>query len=39
LKWAVTACGGGKPALPDHLWTELELTDERRFQGGVVQVG
>jgi dihydrofolate reductase len=31
--------GGGKPALPDHLWTELELIDERRFQGGVVQVG
>jgi len=31
--------GGGKPALPDHVWTELELIDERRFQGGVVHVG
>jgi dihydrofolate reductase len=31
--------GGGKPALPDHVWTELELVDERRFQSGVVQVG
>jgi dihydrofolate reductase len=31
--------GGGKPALPDHVGTELELIDERRFQGGVVQVG
>lgn len=30
--------GGGKPALPDHVWTELELIDERRFQGGVVHV-
>lgn len=31
--------GGGKPALPDGVWTELELIDERRFQGGVVHVG
>jgi dihydrofolate reductase len=31
--------GGGKRALPDHVWTELELIDERRFQGGVVHVG
>jgi dihydrofolate reductase len=31
--------GGGKPALPDHVWTELELIGERRFQGGVVHVG
>ena len=31
--------GGGKPALPDHVWSELELIDERRFQGGVVHVG
>jgi dihydrofolate reductase len=30
--------GGGKPALPDRVWTELELIDERRFQGGVVHV-
>ncbi|MDX6699641.1 MAG: hypothetical protein QOE65_3038 [Solirubrobacteraceae bacterium] len=28
--------GGGKPALPDHVWTGLELIDERRFQCGVV---
>jgi dihydrofolate reductase len=31
--------GGGKPALPAHVWAELELIDERRFQGGVVHVG
>jgi dihydrofolate reductase len=31
--------GGGKPALPDHVWTELELIDERRFHVGVVHVG
>jgi len=31
--------GGGKPALPGHVWTELELIDERRFLGGVVHVG
>jgi dihydrofolate reductase len=31
--------GGGKSALPDHVWTDLELIDERRFQGGVVHVG
>ena len=31
--------GRGKPALPDHVWTELELIDERRFRGGVVHVG
>jgi dihydrofolate reductase len=31
--------GGGKAALPNHVWTELELIDERRFQGGVVHVG
>jgi dihydrofolate reductase len=30
--------GGGKRALPDHVWTELELIDERRFRGGVVHV-
>jgi dihydrofolate reductase len=30
--------GGGKPALPDHVRTELELIDERRFQGGVLHV-
>jgi dihydrofolate reductase len=31
--------GGGKPALPDRVGTELELIGERRFQGGVVHVG
>jgi dihydrofolate reductase len=31
--------GGGKPALPDQVWAELELIDERRFEGGVVHVG
>jgi dihydrofolate reductase len=30
--------GGGKPALPAHVWTELELIDARRFQCGVVHV-
>ncbi len=30
--------GGGKAALPDHVWTELELIEERRFQSGVVHV-
>jgi dihydrofolate reductase len=30
--------GGGKAALPDRLWIELELIDERRFRSGVVQV-
>jgi dihydrofolate reductase len=30
--------GGGKPALPDHVGTELELIDERRFEGGVVHL-
>jgi dihydrofolate reductase len=30
--------GGGKPALPDRVCTELELIDERRFEGGVVHV-
>ncbi|HEY3013954.1 MAG TPA: dihydrofolate reductase family protein [Nocardioides sp.] len=28
--------GGGKPALPDGVHLELELTDHRRFAGGVV---
>ena len=28
--------GGGKPALPDDTRTQLELLDERRFEGGVV---
>jgi dihydrofolate reductase len=31
--------GGGKRALPDHVGTELELIDERRFRSGVVQIG
>jgi len=30
--------GGGKPALPGKVRTQLELTDERRFQGGVVHL-
>jgi dihydrofolate reductase len=28
--------GGGKPALPSGVHTQLELVDERRFGGGVV---
>jgi dihydrofolate reductase len=28
--------GGGKPSLPDDLRLELELLDERRFDGGMV---
>jgi dihydrofolate reductase len=28
--------GGGKQALPDHVRLELELLDERRFDGGMV---
>ena len=28
--------GGGKRALPDHVRTQLELLDERRFKTGVV---
>jgi dihydrofolate reductase len=31
--------GGGKAALPDDVWAELQLIGERRFQGGVVHVG
>jgi dihydrofolate reductase len=31
--------GAGKPALPSRVWTELELIDQRRFEGGVVQLG
>ncbi len=31
--------GGGKPALPAHLSTELELIAQRSFQSGVVHVG
>jgi dihydrofolate reductase len=30
--------GGGKPALPAHVRTELELVDERRFGSGVVHL-
>jgi len=30
--------GGGKRALPDHVRTELELLDERRFGNGVVHL-
>ncbi len=32
------AVGGGKPALPREMRTELELLDERRFSNGVVYV-
>jgi dihydrofolate reductase len=28
--------GGGTPALPDNVWLQLELLDERRFDNGVV---
>jgi dihydrofolate reductase len=28
--------GGGKQSLPDHVRLELELLDERRFDGGIV---
>jgi dihydrofolate reductase len=28
--------GGGRPALPDNVWLQLELLDERRFGNGVV---
>jgi dihydrofolate reductase len=28
--------GGGKQSLPDHIHLELELLDERRFDGGMV---
>jgi dihydrofolate reductase len=30
------AVGGGNPALPDRMRVQLELLDERRFDGGVV---
>jgi dihydrofolate reductase len=30
--------GGGKRALPDGVWLELELVDERRFGNGVVHL-
>ena len=30
--------GGGKPALPRHLRSRLELLDERRFRSGVVHL-
>ena len=28
--------GGGTPALPDNVWLQLQLLDERRFNNGVV---
>jgi dihydrofolate reductase len=28
--------GGGTPALPDNVWLQLRLLDERRFDNGVV---
>jgi dihydrofolate reductase len=31
-----TVVGGGTHALPDDLRIDLELLDERRFDGGVV---
>ena len=30
--------GGGTRALPEGLWLELELVDERRFGNGVVHL-
>jgi hypothetical protein len=30
--------GGGKRSLPDHVRSELELLDERRFGNGVVHL-
>ncbi len=30
--------GGGKRSLPDDVRLELELLDERRFEGGVVHL-
>lgn len=33
---APAVIGGGKRALPDHLRLDLELTDERRFESGMV---
>jgi dihydrofolate reductase len=30
--------GGGRRALPDHVRTQLELLDERRFRSGVVHL-
>jgi dihydrofolate reductase len=30
--------GGGKRALPDDVWLELDLADERRFRNGVVHL-
>ncbi len=33
---APVAVGGGKPALPADIRLDLELTDERRFEGGMV---
>jgi len=30
--------GGGKRTLPDHVRTQLELLDERRFENGVVHL-
>jgi dihydrofolate reductase len=30
--------GGGTPALPDNVWLQLELLDERRFDNGVVHL-
>ena len=38
LRWFVTpvVVGGGTPWLPDDVRAELELTDQRRFAGGVV---
>ncbi|HYG97216.1 MAG TPA: dihydrofolate reductase family protein [Solirubrobacterales bacterium] len=33
---APVAVGGGKRALPDGLRLDLELTDQRRFEGGMV---
>jgi dihydrofolate reductase len=36
LFFAPIAVGGGKPALPRDIRLELELLDERRFDGGMI---
>jgi dihydrofolate reductase len=33
---APAVIGGGKRALPDHVRLDLELTDERRFESGMI---
>jgi hypothetical protein len=33
-----TVLGGSTPVLPDNVWLQLELLDERRFDNGVVHL-